>query len=244
MSQLIWTDMPDVNVESGIDKGVLYLTPKIAVPWNGIVRVKELETSEEKTQYQDGVKQVGIRSNSDFGISIQAYTYPEELDTFPGVAYAFSYRTKINDIYRIHIIYSPTFTINDKMFNSTLYSFDDLDFTWDASTIPMDISNCAPSSNLYIEFPANTPDFWFEMMDELFYDMDNKEYNLPTPNELIVIFEEFKLDRTLLIINHSDGAWSAFGSDDNITYVDDTTFEIDAPSAMFIDDVTYTLESF
>ena len=133
MSKLVWNEAGKRLYETGVDRGVLYVSDgrggyQNGVVWNGLVSVNESPSGAEATPlYAGNIKYVELMSNEEFGASIEAYTYPEEFEQCDGSAelaegvtigqqprksFGLCYRTKIgNDTagddhgYKIHLIY-------------------------------------------------------------------------------------------------------------------------------------------
>ena len=77
-------------------------------------------------------------------------------------------------------------------------------------------------------------------LEDMLYGTNAEAPRLPLPDEIISIFEENAL---LRIIDHGDGTWTAIGPDEAITMITPTEFEIDWPSATYLDEETYTIRS-
>ena len=83
MAKLSWDQDGQRFYETGVDHGVIY--PKsgtsygAGVAWNGLTAVTERPSGGEANAiYADNIKYLNLRSNEDFGITIEAYTYPDE----------------------------------------------------------------------------------------------------------------------------------------------------------------------
>ena len=134
MTAIVWDQVGERRYETGIDRGVLYIPgtsftdPSIAVPWNGLVSVVEKETGSSKPYFLDGVKYMERYSPGAYEATIEAYTYPDQLDELLGNVeiasgarihdqrrnrlFNLTYRTRIgNDLdgtdhdYKIHLIW-------------------------------------------------------------------------------------------------------------------------------------------
>jgi len=86
-----------------------------------------------------------------------------------------------------------------------------------------------------VAYPAAVAD-----LETILYGTETSDARLPDPFELFDFFESHSI---LLIVDHGDGTWTATGPDDVITMLDPTTFQISWPSAVYVDDVSYTLTS-
>ena len=78
-----------------------------------------------------------------------------------------------------------------------------------------------------------------DIEDILYGWLDNTTPRIPGVEEMYAIFATMNL----VIIDHGDGTWSAVGHETMIRMLDSTEFEINTPSAEYIDEETYDIES-
>lgn len=240
MSRLTW-DQPAVSYEMGVDRGVFYLPGQAGVPWNGLVSVTEEQSeSEERARYFDGVRIQGKQTRSSFAAVVQAFTYPVGFES--GVAmgqrkrlFDFSYRVRSSDTYKIHLVYNAlaTPTPADYLMDETT------PLSWSISTKPRPIFGLVRSAHLVVDSGIA----YSSAMDDLeniLYGSESSEARMPSPEEIIEIFE---VNSILRVVDNGDGTFTVTGPDTVIQMLDATTFEITWPSAVYIDEVTYTLES-
>ena len=89
--KLNWDAIGERFYETGIDHGVLYPAvngqyPK-GVAWNGFTNVSESPSGAEQTAlYADNIKYLTLTSAEEFGLTIEAYTYPDEWEACDGSA--------------------------------------------------------------------------------------------------------------------------------------------------------------
>lgn len=125
MAKIIWDAEGQRTYETGVDHGVLYLTPdkgdakaySQAYAWNGLTAVNEAPSGAEPTPlYADNIKYLNLVSAEEFGATVEAYTYPPEFAICDGSyvlgkgisfgqqsrkSFGLAYRTKVgNDIQR------------------------------------------------------------------------------------------------------------------------------------------------
>lgn len=86
MSKLVWDQTGEKTYETGVKNGVLYpqaeggTYPK-GVAWSGLTAVTESPSgAEAKAIYADDIKYLSLLSAEEFGATIEAYMYPDELD--------------------------------------------------------------------------------------------------------------------------------------------------------------------
>lgn len=125
MTKITWDAEGQRTYETGVDHGVLYLTPdeaesqaySQAYAWNGLTAVNEAPSGAEPTPlYADNIKYLNLVSAEEFGATVEAFTYPPEFAVCDGSyvlgkgisfgqqsrkSFGLAYRTKVgNDIQR------------------------------------------------------------------------------------------------------------------------------------------------
>ncbi len=172
MSVLAWDEVGERRYETGVDRGVLFLPEGGAVPWNGLVSITENLGREVKPFYIDGVKYFDHQIIGDYSANLQAFTYPDELESLTGVApvkpgmfahdqqsrpFNFSYRTKIgNDVdsvdhgSKIHILYNVLATPGNTQFSSLGESISPQLFEWVLSGKSEFSTGIRPTSHISI----------------------------------------------------------------------------------------------
>ena len=120
MSKLVWDKIGERFYETGVDHAVLYPISAAGVydrgvAWNGITGITESPSgAEPNNMYADNIKYLVLVGAEDFGLTIEAYMYPDEWEECdgskeiaPGVVagqqtrkvFGLSYRTKLgNDV--------------------------------------------------------------------------------------------------------------------------------------------------
>lgn len=261
MPRLEWNSFGTRLYEAGVDRGVLYVDGQPGVPWNGLTSITESPSGGGSTAYYlDGVKYLNVPDAEEFEGTINALTYPDEFLVCDGTAqprlglfisqqrrkaFSLSYRTKIgNDEseehgYKIHIIYnvlaSPTNRDNSTLSDRT----NPTDFSWKITSRPPSISEYKRTSHVVVD-SRYTDASVLALLEGTLYGTDDDPATLPSFDEVVAIFDTVS---TLVVIDHGDGTWTATAPGDVIRMLDSTTFEITAPTAVYVDDVTYTLSS-
>lgn len=242
MSELKWHETGSRQFETGVSQGVYYPKGGFGEAWNGLVSVQaDEEAFNSATRFIDGIS-VGSRSRkTTFSGVIEAYSYPESFyssNLMPHIPRPFDmcYRTRTHDKDNIHLVYnvlvSPT---------STTYKFEDrTPYSWPFTTKPEKVIDGAPSAHLIIETSQAYASTVKDLEDILYGD----DVNLPSMPSALGVLEVFERNSVLRIIDHGDGTWSADGPEEYITMVDETTFAIDYPTAVYnTDGVSYTIHS-
>ena len=217
MAKLVWNEAGKRLYETGVDRGVLYVSNgsggyNKGVVWNGLVSVNESPSGAEATPlYAGNVKYVELMSNEEFGASIEAYTYPEEFEQCDGSAelaegvtigqqprksFGLCYRTKIgNDTagdehgYKIHLIYGAKAAPTEKSYTTINDSPEAITFSWEITTTPIEVAGHKPTATLTIDSTKVQPDK-LEAIEKKLYGDTATEATLPTPAEILAIIGE------------------------------------------------------
>lgn len=173
-----WDESGARRYESGVSKGVLYrinqsnqYTP--GVPWNGLTSVSESpDGAEPNDLWADNIKYATLYSAETFGATVEAYTYPEEFEECDGSAeiadgvylgqqarqpFGLCYRTEIGDDtnpergYKLHLVYNATARPSDKDYETINDNPDAITFSWEISTIHVNVTGKKPASTIIID---------------------------------------------------------------------------------------------
>lgn len=261
MSRLQWNAPGTRFYETGVDRGVLYVDGQAGVVWNGLTSVNESSSGgEAKPYYIDGVKYANVPSSEEFEATLSAFTYPDLFALCEGnvqprsglfltrqrrKSFGLSYRTMIgNDLeeeqgYKIHIIYNVLASSSERTSNSLGESVDPTDFTWSITARPPVMSGYKRTAHVVID-SRHTDPIVLSIIEDILYGTDEETARLPS---FIEVIEAFDTISTLTIVDNGDGTWTATAPFDVIRMLDEETFEITAPTAVFIDEDTYTISS-
>ena len=144
------------------------------VAWNGLSAVTESPSGAEETKiYADDIKYLSLRSAEDFGLTVEAYTYPDEwmacdgsASIVPGVVigqqarsmFGLCYKTVVgNDIdgndkgYKLHLVYGATASPSERAYQTSNDSPEAITFSWEVTTTPVDITGKKPASSITID---------------------------------------------------------------------------------------------
>ena len=94
---LVWDQEGQRPYETGVDQGVLWVFDSSAnsgagawqdgVAWNGLTAVTEKPSGAEPTpQYADNIKYLNLISAEEFGLTIEAFFFPDEFKICDGTA--------------------------------------------------------------------------------------------------------------------------------------------------------------
>ena len=215
MPQLTWDTIGDRFYETGVDHGVLYI-PDVSgvyttgVAWNGLTAVTESPSGAETTAtYADNIKYLNLFSAEEFGLTIEAYTYPDEFAQFDGLAepepgvvvgqqtrktFGLSYRTRIgNDLegddhgYKLHLVYGCQASPSEKAYNTINDSPEAITFSWEISTTPAPVTGLKPTSLIVVDSRVVASGDLTALEEELYGDATTGVANLPTPDAVIAL---------------------------------------------------------
>lgn len=265
MTTLVWDKVGDRVYQTGVDRGVLYLQSGEAVAWNGITSVEEDSTSELKSFYLDGVKYLDNLLPGDFSGKLKAFTYPEEFDQVNGIAtvspglsyynqpaksFNLSYRTGIgNDLdgmdhgYKIHLLYNVVANPDNYTFDSLKEQLQPIEFSWILAGTPQAnplAKGYRPTVHISIDSNKTEP-IVLQGIEDVLYGTDTTAPHFPSIAEILNLFQSLG---ALIIVDNGDGTWQAIDESDNyITMLNSTTFQIDNADATYLDATTYTIST-
>lgn len=229
----------------GVSNGVLYPQNSPGVAWNGLTTVTEKGDDTTSGLYLDGIRYRSRNVPSAFSGTIVAFTYPDEFEPYngnisgitaqPRQSFGFSYRSNRE----LHIVYNATAAPSNDQYSSINSSVTPISFSWSFTTVPVNIPAGRASAHLVVMLDYAQPGAVSDL-EALLYGDDANDPSLPMPADVIAIFESYT---TVTIVDNGDGTWTATGPDDVITMLSGTEFQINWPSAIFIDANTYTISS-
>lgn len=262
MTALQWDQVGDRRYETGVDRGVLFLSDGRAVPWNGLTGVDDATTSEVQAYYMDGVKFLERQIMGDYAGTLKAFTYPDEFNEVLGLKevheglfyheqtpqrFHLCYRTRIgNDVdgedhgYKLHIFFNLRAVPAAQSFSSMGNSVTPNEFSWNLSGTPPIVAGYRPTVHISID-STKTDVPRLEAIEELLYGTDSVDPQLPDIDVFTALFDTFY---NLLIVDNGDGTWTAHDSgNDYITMLDATTFQISGADVEYLDADTYTISN-
>lgn len=190
MAKLVWDKVSEHLYETGDDHAVVYpynSTSKAydsGVAWNGITGITESPSGADETAlYADNIKYLSLRAAEEFGMTVTAYTYPDEFAVLDGSAFAedlpgvriyqqarktfgMSYRTIIgndteaNDYgYKLHLVYGLTASPSERGYGTVNDSPEAIEFSWEMTGVPVAITGYKNSCLITIDSTAfSTPE--------------------------------------------------------------------------------------
>lgn len=212
MAKLTWDDTGKKIFETGVDRGVVYPmgesgTYDSGEAWNGLTGVDESPSGAEATKLWANNGQYGeLRSEEEFGFTINAYTYPDsfgecngEKEMVPGVSVAqqtrkkfgFSYRSLLgNDVkgtdfgYLLHLVYGATANPSEKSRQTVNDSPEAQTMSWECTTTPVAVPDMKPTAHIIINSTKVNPTKLAELEKKLYGDESAGTATLPLPAEV------------------------------------------------------------
>ena len=192
-------------------------TYNTGVAWNGLTAVTESPDGAEPTDlWADNIKYATLRSAETFGGTIEADTYPEEFAACDGSAaiidgvyigqqtripFGFCYRTEIgsdtisdasgDEAYKLHIIYNCTASPSEKAYETINDSPDAITLSWEITTTPVPVTDHKPTSTIIIDTTKldTAGKTKLATLEAQLYGGDNSDPELPSPDDVIDIFD-------------------------------------------------------
>lgn len=217
MAKLVWDESGKRLYETGVKMGVLYVQDTSGaypqgVAWNGLTAVNESPSGAEATPlYADDIKYLELRSAEDFGVTIEAYTYPDEFEACDGSAeiaagvkvgqqarktFGLCYRTIVgNDIqgndfgYKLHLIYGATAAPSEKSYATVNDSPEAVTFSWEVTCTPIEVPGFNPAASIVIDSTKVDAEKLAALEAKL-YGNESTEAQLPLPAEIVEMFKE------------------------------------------------------
>lgn len=168
MAVLEWDKTGERVYETGVSRGVLYVTDRTtgayddAEAWNGLTGVTSSPSgAESNKQYADNRVYLNLISAEEYGATIEAFTFPDKFmecdgtfEPVPGVAvgqqgrrtFGFSWQTLIgNDLvgtdhgYKIHMVWGALASPSEKAYATVNDSPEAATFSWEVTTTPVEV---------------------------------------------------------------------------------------------------------
>lgn len=213
--KLAWDQVGEREYETGVDRGVLYLSDGAGVyddahAWNGLTTVTESPTgAESNKQYADNTVYLNLISAEQFGATVEAFTYPDEFGQCDGTAepspgvrvgqqgravFGLCYRTLLgNDTdatdhgYKLHLIYGAIAAPSEKAYATVNDTPEALSFSWEISTTPVAVNGLKPTALLTIDSTKVDP-VSLAALEDILYGTAGVDGRLPLPDEVLALF--------------------------------------------------------
>lgn len=213
MTRITWDNPGSRVFEAGVDRGVLYVSSNPGVPWAGLISVDEKPSGgTTKPRYRDGYKVSNRTTPEEFEATIDAFTYPTEFEVCDGThvvdnglrikqqrrrPFGLSYRTKVgNEVaglshaYQIHILYNLTAEPSTLSRNTLTDKSSPITFSWSVTSRAAKVLGHRPSAHFVLD-SRDVPFSLMQQVEDLLYGTDITPATLPTPGELLFLFDSF-----------------------------------------------------
>lgn len=216
MPKLKFDEVGERFYETGTRKGVFYdynETSKeydTGYAWNGLTSVSENPSGAEASKlYADDIHYLTMISAEEYGMTIEAYSSPEEFDKCDGTAeiapgvfmgqqnrkmFGFSWQTRLgndtsgNDYgYKIHLAYGCKASPSQKQYQTINDSPEAMTLSWEVTTTPVDVEDYKPTATITIDSTKVDADKLADLEDIL-YGTENTTARLPLPDEIMSLF--------------------------------------------------------
>lgn len=218
MSKLTWDAAKDRSYEYGISKGVHY-TDKAAegqnaavkyghgVAWDGLINVTDSPSGADNNKfYADNIEYAAIRAAEEYGCSVEAYQYPDEMAKCDGTEspvaglyihqqerkpFGLCWRTEIGNAeqgmgvgYKLHLAYGLTASPTEEAADTVNDSPDAKTFSWDMEGTPVAVTGMKPTAKIVID-SRKVDKTKLTALEAILYGSANAEARLPLPDEVI-----------------------------------------------------------
>jgi len=257
MTRIKWHMEEDMQVQAGLDRGVLYPANGKAVPWNGLVSVNESGSQQTSTYYVDGRRFLTTVTPREYSATISAVTFPDEFAEICGITeaadglfldsqvpdqFGLCYRTLYGDgkHYKLHLLYGVTAAMSDVQYETLDSSgTDPTPFEFEISAIPQPIEGYRPTAHVIID-SRNLSLTTLQNIENMVYGTYGVEAYLPT---IQTLFDMMNYGDIVVIRDNGDGTWEAEGSYKYINVDEDGVFSIDNVTVDDHGDGTYDVAS-
>lgn len=216
MAKLVWDQVGEKLWETGVDRTVLF--PMTATgayakgaAWSGVTAINESPSGAEPTKiYADNIVYGVLMSPEEDGLTIEAFTYPDEYAECIGEAelgegvmikqqahkhFGLAYRSMIgndtegtNHGYKIHIFYDCVSGASEDS-NSTINdSPEQKTFSWSVTALPVSVDGFQPTASVVIDSTKITKEK-LDQIEELLYGAASTESELPSPSRIKQILD-------------------------------------------------------
>jgi len=232
-----------------------------AVPWNGMTSVEETSGDSAKAYFVDGRPFLYLPVPKEYKATLNAYMYPDAfsemmglaeitdgmyLDSQPGQAFDFSYRTLVGNAiqgtdhgYKIHLVYNATVTPGAMNYETLGESINPTTMSWEVQAVPTKVDGYRPTAHIIIDTRHMNPSK-IKRIEDMLYGGDNDIPVMPDPQ---VIFDLLNYGDTIIVTNNGDGTFDVEGSYENVYLLNDGQFRLENIDGEIHADGTFTIST-
>ena len=155
-------------------------------------------------------KYLNLFSTEELGLTIEAYTYPDEFAECDGSAsimtgvyagqqrrksFGLVYKTLLgNDVdgtdhgYRLHLVYGCTASPSEKGYSTVNDSPEAIGFSWSVTTTPVEVAGLKPTALLTID-STKVSSSKLKALEDVLYGTESGAARLPLPNEVKTLLQ-------------------------------------------------------
>ena len=210
MTELIWGETKDRIIETGIDRGVLYIDG-FAYPWNGLVSIKEDSNGgEAQGYYIDGIKYANISSYEEFKAVLTAFNAPDAFSSAEGVVrvspglfaaqqprhtFGLSYRTLLTNPegiigYKIHLVYNCIADPSGRVYETVDNKPEATELSWSISTLPPIVTGIRPTAHFTID-TTKMAEPLVTSIENVLYGTTTQDASLPSAPNLVDMVKNY-----------------------------------------------------
>jgi hypothetical protein len=237
MSAIVWDEVGSRTYESGLDRGVIYLSDGSAIPWNGLVDVDEDVNANSSSVFYDGRQISELVTLGAYKGKIKAISYPEVVSELEGMGmitpgmllsqqrpkvFALSYRTLVgNDLdgdagYKIHVLYNVTMVSGGKSWTTITDDSEMVEFQWDISACADEVDGFAPTSSIALDSRLIDPALMEDIETRLWGSESTDPDLIPLADFVNYLYFEYKWK----VVDNGDGTFTAITPDDLLLEAD------------------------
>lgn len=209
-----WDKTGERLYETGVDRCVLYPMNRETnaydhgVAWNGITGVTESPSGAEPTaMWADNTKYLNIMSAEEFGVTVEAYTYPDEFAICDGSAqlakgiiagqqnrttFGLAYRTLVgNDVanndygYKLHLVYGCLASPSERSYETVNDSPEAITFSWEVTTTPVAVSDTIKPTSVITINSKDLTETQLAAIENALYGTETEDPYLPLPSKIL-----------------------------------------------------------
>lgn len=211
---MAWDEVGKRFYETGVKNCMLYLfdedskSYKDGVVWNGVSAITESPSGAEASAiYADDIKYLNLYSAEELGVTIEAYTYPDEFASCDGSespvegvtfgqqsrkTFGLCFKTTLgndtqgNDLgYKLHLVYGCKASPSERAYNTINDSPEAITFSWEVSTTPVSAGDDFKPTSLVTIDSTKVNAAKLAALEATLYGSEGTKGTLPLPSAVV-----------------------------------------------------------
>lgn len=197
--------------ETGIDRGMLYLSSSPGVAWSGLMKVSEAPSGGAAREFFiDGEKYLSLSALSEYAATVESVSSPGEFAPCAGLRqlspgllvtnqprkpFGFSYRSLIgSDIqepggdYKIHVVYNVLAKNADHVRQTESQRPNLKPYSMSVSAVPEPVAKSRPTAHFIVD-TRKIDQYTLAALEDILYGNQWDEPRLPTSDELLFLLD-------------------------------------------------------